>query len=133
MPYIRRDPAFKIKNIIFLVSDIFLPFSCVNDSNLYALSQISLLAQMIQNILKIEFNFGENLRIRIKMNHCAGTGRAAYRLDFRQRLSALIFLNPNFSLFFYSRLNINRERVDHGKAYAVQAAGHFVSAAAEFS
>ncbi len=77
--------------------------------------------------------FLKNFGVRFKADSCAGLIRAAVHFQLRYSFSAFKSLEINLPVFKDFHFQPFREGVNNGCTHAVQTAGNFIAAAAEFS
>ena len=124
---IGTQTAFKVKTVSqFLVS----PF--VRNINPDSTSQISLLAQMVQNPLQFKCDIFKDSLIRFESNAGARAPARTKLLNLAFNFALFVFLGVSESLAANLRPHPTGQSANHRNADAVQAAGHLIGLAAEF-
>ena len=104
----------------------------VIESDLQAFIEEGELAKTLGERVEAKCGRGENRRVGMKRDFCAGLARLAGDLELRSGNALFVGLLPDFAIAMNFEIEPVGERVDDGNADAVKAAGNFVGIAVEF-
>ena len=90
-------------------------------------------AQALGQDVVVEFDVGEDLGVGQEAQLGAALGRRAHHLERVHRLAHRVFLLVVLAVAPDVEPQLRRQRVDHGNAHAVQAAGHLVAVVVELT
>ena len=133
---LRRAVAQKASDIQLLAyaGQLGFALSRVDNSDAQSFDQVRLLAQVRRDFIKIKLDAaGKNRRVRNKRDNGAVEFGRAYLFYSRLALAYGILLRVHGAVAVHLGDQFCRERVDHGDADAVQAAGNLVSLAAKLA